>query len=63
MDQSMDQLISKLRDYHNGKPSPNVKQSIEQNSKHGVALASNPSVEQGEDFEVFTPAEKDKAIA
>ena len=45
MDHSMDQLISKLKEYHNGKPSPNVKHnSLEQNSKQGVALAANPSV-------------------
>ena len=40
----MDQLISKLRDYHNGKPTPNVKHTFEQNSKQAVALTSNPSV-------------------
>ena len=63
----MDQLISKLRDYHNGKPSPNVKHTFEQNSKQAVALTSNPSVtgqkDQPEDLEIITPAQKDKAIA
>ena len=72
MDQSMDQLISKLKDYANGKPSPNVKHTVEQNSNHAVALAANPSVsisiqksdQQREgDLEIITPAEKDKAIA
>ena len=73
MDQSMDQLISKLKDYHNGKPSPNVKLTVEQNSNHAVALAANPSVStisiqkdvthRNSDIEIITPAEKDKAIA